>query len=484
MKKSKLFLSAILFSTVLLSQGAQAAEINGEVLGVSATTSAKQSAPTIIIPNKDTDRITNLTTPGSSLHAGDIIEFESSFKVDYNLPGINTDDFSHAAHEFMWGEKGIGKMAYVPGSLEMRTAGGIQIGEGWKKYKPVSDDHVKSEDTGIKISDLGKVDGSQTRHYRFRVELLAPANDLSVTATDRLKRDEVKYPELNEASTTVTEKLTISEYKSVISPNKAGTNLKNLTSPGQPIEKGDIFEYESDFRFEGLEGSKSVTDGFIHSQHEFNWGEKGIGAVEYVPNTFEIRITGGVMAGNGLKKYRAVDDSHITLNTESLLVSDVNNDYHPSAIQIGQNRHYRFQMKALKPIDSLTLTATDTVERDGSKYIGHLKDSVSVTTDLTINKNKKESQPEWSSDKTYNAGDLVSYKGHTYKAKWWTKGDKPDETDVWEQVEVEGETPAEWSGLKAYKVGDKVTYKGHLYEANYWSKGSVPENSKAWKLIN
>ncbi|WP_275469394.1 carbohydrate-binding protein [Vagococcus intermedius] len=483
MKRSTLFLSAVLFSTVLLSEGGQAAEVGGDVSEATSAMTVKKPDKSIVIPNTKTDRITNLTTQGKELHAGDVIEFESSFKVDYNLPGINTQNFSHAAHEFMWGTQGIGKMKYVPGSLEMRTEGGMQIGSDWKKYKSVSDDHVTTEDQGIKLFDLGSVGGSQTRHYRFRVELLEGVKNLAVTATDIIKRDEIKYPDFNEDSTTVTENLTISDYKSVISPDKSGEQLKNLTSPGQPIEKGDIFEYESSFAFRKLEGSKETTNGFIHSQHELNWGEKGSGVVEYVPNTFETRITGGMMVGDEWKQYRAVDDSHITLNDDSLLVKDVNNKYHPSLIQSSQNRHYRFQMKALKPIDKLTLTATDTVERDASKYIGHLKDSVSIETDLKINKSKRDIQPEWQSDKVYNEGDLVSYKGHTYKAKWWTKGDKPNASDAWEQIEVEGEQPAEWSGLKAYQLGDKVTYKGHIYEANYWSKGSTPDGNPAWKLI-
>ncbi|MBC2174306.1 glycosyl hydrolase family 18 protein [Listeria booriae] len=42
----------------------------------------------------------------------------------------------------------------------------------------------------------------------------------------------------------------------------------------------------------------------------------------------------------------------------------------------------------------------------------------------------------WSVDATYNQGDQVTYNGHTYKAKWWTKGDVPgaDQWGPWDLV--------------------------------------------------
>lgn len=40
----------------------------------------------------------------------------------------------------------------------------------------------------------------------------------------------------------------------------------------------------------------------------------------------------------------------------------------------------------------------------------------------------------YSSTKVYNTGDIVVYNGVVYKAKWWTQGEKPGESDVWEKV--------------------------------------------------
>ncbi|EJO5348841.1 DUF3472 domain-containing protein [Clostridium botulinum] len=50
----------------------------------------------------------------------------------------------------------------------------------------------------------------------------------------------------------------------------------------------------------------------------------------------------------------------------------------------------------------------------------------------------KLSENQWDSNKSYNAGDKVSYKGKTYKAKWWSQGFAPDT-----KVQNSWETPWE-----------------------------------------
>ncbi|MFB8089404.1 lytic polysaccharide monooxygenase [Streptomyces sp. NPDC055992] len=39
--------------------------------------------------------------------------------------------------------------------------------------------------------------------------------------------------------------------------------------------------------------------------------------------------------------------------------------------------------------------------------------------------------PLWSTEAVYTGGDTVSYDGHTWRAKWWVKGDKPGTTGEW-----------------------------------------------------
>lgn len=37
----------------------------------------------------------------------------------------------------------------------------------------------------------------------------------------------------------------------------------------------------------------------------------------------------------------------------------------------------------------------------------------------------------WRSDTVYNGGDTTTYEGNVYRAKWWTRGDNPANSDVW-----------------------------------------------------
>jgi len=37
----------------------------------------------------------------------------------------------------------------------------------------------------------------------------------------------------------------------------------------------------------------------------------------------------------------------------------------------------------------------------------------------------------WRSDLVYNGGETTTYQGNVYRAKWWTRGDNPANSDVW-----------------------------------------------------
>ncbi|KLN62823.1 chitinase [Vibrio sp. VPAP30] len=104
----------------------------------------------------------------------------------------------------------------------------------------------------------------------------------------------------------------------------------------------------------------------------------------------------------------------------------------------------------------------------------------------------------WSATKVYNAGDKATYKGATYKAKWWTRGDEPSLGGPWELVAGTTEptpnptpdpaptpdpeptptpdpepTPSpdpntfiQWlPGVSQVADGDKVTYNGKCFVA-------------------
>ncbi len=42
----------------------------------------------------------------------------------------------------------------------------------------------------------------------------------------------------------------------------------------------------------------------------------------------------------------------------------------------------------------------------------------------------------WDSNAVYTGGDIVSYQGRKYKAKWWTQGETPGTSDVWENLNI------------------------------------------------
>lgn len=64
-----------------------------------------------------------------------------------------------------------------------------------------------------------------------------------------------------------------------------------------------------------------------------------------------------------------------------------------------------------------------------------LTTSVSVSGLISTNNAVVVSAAEqWSSSGVYVAGDEVEYNGATYRAKWWTSGETPGSSDVWELV--------------------------------------------------
>lgn len=71
-----------------------------------------------------------------------------------------------------------------------------------------------------------------------------------------------------------------------------------------------------------------------------------------------------------------------------------------------------------------------------SKISSSLEPSVSET-----------SVKAWDSSAVYTGGDIVSYQGRRYRAKWWTQGESPDRSDVWEDLGITDGEPAQPSDV-------------------------------------
>lgn len=117
--------------------------------------------------------------------------------------------------------------------------------------------------------------------------------------------------------------------------------------------------------------------------------------------------------------------------------------------------------------------------------------------------------PIWAEDVSYRAGTKVVWHRNVYEAKWWTKGDIPDNPVLqafetpWTLIGpvMPGETPVpvptvepgtfpEWAGNQTYVAGDRVLFDGHPYEAKWWTQGDSPQaaetdpDSSPWIVLD
>ena len=96
----------------------------------------------------------------------------------------------------------------------------------------------------------------------------------------------------------------------------------------------------------------------------------------------------------------------------------------------------------------------------------------------------------------YLQGTKVVWHHNVYEAKWWTRGDTPDDPvlNEWETPwslvgpVLPGETPIPqptlpagtyptWSGTAIFQKCDRVLFDGVPYEAKWWTQGDSPEAS-------
>lgn len=99
----------------------------------------------------------------------------------------------------------------------------------------------------------------------------------------------------------------------------------------------------------------------------------------------------------------------------------------------------------------------------------------------------------WSETGVYLQGTKVVWHRNVYQAKWWTKGESPDNPVLqsyqtpWELIGpvLPGEKPAqkqtlpagtypEWSGEASYEAKQRVLFEGVPYQAKWWNRGDSP----------
>lgn len=104
----------------------------------------------------------------------------------------------------------------------------------------------------------------------------------------------------------------------------------------------------------------------------------------------------------------------------------------------------------------------------------------------------------WDETSSYLAGTKIVWHRSVYQAKWWTRGDLPDNPVLndWETPwtllgpVLPGETPLppvtvpagtypDWSGEAVFEKGARVVFDGTPFEAKWWTQGDSPEAASA-----
>ena len=85
----------------------------------------------------------------------------------------------------------------------------------------------------------------------------------------------------------------------------------------------------------------------------------------------------------------------------------------------------------------------------------------------------------WNATSTYLSGDQVSHDNMVWRAQWWTRGEEPGSSQVWQQLGGS----SEWDPGKAYQGGEETNYQGRRYRARWWTRGDDPATSSVWEDV-
>ena len=132
---------------------------------------------------------------------------------------------------------------------------------------------------------------------------------------------------------------------------------------------------------------------------------------------------------------------------------------------------------------NVTLTAADVTADTHLTVSVAVSDGAATTSQsfiVTVTNKVTGGNGTWDSAKIYNTGDTVTFNNVTYKAKWWTKGEQPDQSNVWAEVIPNDGQVKVWRADLVYNSGDKVTFNNVAYTAGWWTKGQTPGTSGVW----
>jgi chitodextrinase len=90
----------------------------------------------------------------------------------------------------------------------------------------------------------------------------------------------------------------------------------------------------------------------------------------------------------------------------------------------------------------------------------------------------------WAAGTAYWAGDLVTFGGKPYRAKWWSLGEQPPGSDAWAPAtSATTESAPAWRADRSYRGGDTVRYRGEYWRTKWWNRGSAPSLQTGWVRV-
>ncbi|MFI6761051.1 carbohydrate-binding protein [Micromonospora sp. NPDC050417] len=96
--------------------------------------------------------------------------------------------------------------------------------------------------------------------------------------------------------------------------------------------------------------------------------------------------------------------------------------------------------------------------------------------------------PTWTASRVFNSGDVATHNGKKFRARWYTRNQTPgDPNGPWEEIAPPppDNSPAAWTPTTVYNARDRVSYKGHVYEAKWYTRNQEPGDANGpWKLVS
>ncbi|MEN7538272.1 glycosyl hydrolase family 18 protein [Aurantiacibacter flavus] len=94
----------------------------------------------------------------------------------------------------------------------------------------------------------------------------------------------------------------------------------------------------------------------------------------------------------------------------------------------------------------------------------------------------------WSAATAYSAANtVVTHNGKQWTNKWWTQGEEPGNSPVWEEVASSSAAatgPQAWQSGRAYaSAGTVVTHNGKQWTNKWWTQGEEPGVAAAWEAV-